>query len=155
MFTQNKANNFSAKAEFIFNNISDISPLTYNIQEVTLPSITLTPVNIARAGNSSHIPGDSIDIQQELDLNFILDENLEVLFTLMEIQTMNFNNGKSDDLFIINIFDNKNKNIATARFTKAWISEIGGITYSTKGEDTIIMLPVTLSYLNYNLEKVV
>ena len=153
MFTQNKANNFSAKAEFIFEDVDTIS-LEYNIQDISLPSRTLSPTLIARAGNSAHIPGDSIDIEQSLELNFILDENLEVMFTLMEIQNKNFENGKSNDLLVVNIFDNKHKNIATASFTKVWIEQIGGIQYSTKGQDTIIFIPVVVSYLDYNLEKV-
>jgi hypothetical protein len=153
MFTQNKANNFSAKAEFIFEDVDTIS-LEYNIQDISLPSRTLSPTLIARAGNSAHIPGDSIDIEQSLELNFILDENLEVMFTLMEIQNKNFENGKSNDLLVVNIFDNKHKNIVTASFTKAWIEQIGGIQYSTKGQDTIIFIPVVVSYLDYNLEKV-
>jgi hypothetical protein len=66
---------------------------------------------------------------------------------------MNWKNGISDDLLILNIFNHKTKVIATASFIKVWIQQIGGITYTTQGEDTTVILPVTISYLDYKLKK--
>lgn len=154
MFTQNRANNFSAKAEFVFDKDINITPLEYNIQDISLPSINLNPIQLDYKGLNGNIPGDTLDATQELELQFILDEELEVLFTLMQIQDMNWKNGRSKDLLILNILNHKNKVIATASFKNVWLQVISGITYTTKGEDTTVILPVTISYLDYALEKV-
>lgn len=153
MFNQNRANNFSGKAEFIFSKEVDITPLEYNIQDVPLPDIILSPVTINHSGSNGNIPGDTLNPAQELELNFILDEDLEVLFTLMKIQEMNWKNSISDDLLVLNIFNHKNKVIASASFIKVWIQRIGGMVYTTKGEDTTVILPVTISYLDYKIKK--
>jgi len=155
MFTQNRANNFSGKAEFLFSKEIDIEPLTYNIQDVQLPELVLSPATIHYRGANGNIPGDTLEPAQELEMNFILDEELEVLFTLMQIQNMNFENGTSDDTLVVNIFNQKTKVIATASFTNVWIQRIGGIQYTTKGEDTTVIIPVTISYLNYIINKAV
>lgn len=155
MFTQNRANNFSAKAQFILKDTSiNIEPLEYNIQDFVLPSTTLNPVIISKLSSSGNIPGDTINQEQSLTLEFILDEELEVLFTLQEIQKMNAANGRSHDTFIANVLNHKTKVIATASFERVWIEQIGTIQYSTKGEELTVYLPVTISYLECNIKKV-
>ena len=155
MFTQNRANNFSAKAEFVFKDkLLDIKPLEYNIQNFTIPATSIAPISIGKGNSTGNIPGDVLEQEQSLELEFILDEELEVLFTLQEIQNVNVGMGRSEDLFIANILNHKNKVIATGSFERVWIERIGSIAYSTKGEDTTVFLPVTISYLNFTLKKV-
>lgn len=154
MFTQNRANNFSAKAEFIIKDKTiDIEPLEYNIQDFTIPSTTLNPVELSQLGQQGLIPGDRLVQEQSLTLNFILDENLEVLFSLQQIQEMSLANGKSDDIFIANILNHKNAVIAISSFEKVWIQEIGSIEYKVSGEETTVILPVTISYFNHKIVK--
>lgn len=154
MFTQNRANNFSAKAQFLMKeSLIDVEPLEYNIQDFQIPSTTLNPVTLNKSSTSGNIPGDSIIQEQSVTLEFILDEELEVLFALQKIQVNNSLTGRSEDTFVANILNHKNKIIAIGSFQKAWIESIGNIQYSTKGEELTIFLPVTISYLNFNLER--
>ena len=154
MFTQNRANNFSAKAEFVVKDKTlDIKPLEYNIQDFTIPSTTLAPVTLSKSSTSGNIPGDKIEQEQSLTLEFILDEELEVLFTLQTIQNSNAGNTRSHDTLVTNILNHKNKVIAIGAFERVWIEKIGSIAYSTKGEEVTVYLPVTISYINFKLEK--
>lgn len=154
MFTQNRANNFSAKAQFIIKDAQiDIEPLEYNIQDFQIPSTTLNPIVLSKSSSNGNIPGDTINQEQSLTLEFILDEELDVLFALQKIQVNNSLTGRSDDIFVANILNHKNKIIAIGSFQRVWIESIGNIQYSTKGEELTVFLPVTISYLNFNLER--
>ena len=155
MYTQNRANNFSATAEFLIqDNSIELTPMKYNIVEYTTPTSTLSPDEVQRQGQRGTLPGDTIDKEQSTILRFILDEDLEVYFNLLDIQEMNAGKGYSQDSLILNIQNNYRKNIALGTYTNAWIGTIYPLRYSVQEQETTVYVEVTLNFLTFNLEKV-
>lgn len=155
MFTQNRANGFSAKASFILQDTKvDIKPFEYNIIEYTTPTYSLNPVRINHRGTTGTIPGDTIEKEQSTILKFIVDENLEVYFRLLELMENAKNNGTIKDTLNINIMNNFHKIIANAIYSKAWVGGISPLRYTTTENETTIYVDVTLNYLDFDLKAV-
>lgn len=156
MFTQNRANNFSSYAEFLFEDQSliEVEPLKYNLIEYSTPSYNLSPTQIQISGKVGTIPGDTIEKDQSQILRFILDEDLKVFFNLLKI--MEYNSvGHNKDILNINIQNNKHDTIALAKYSNVWISNISSITYSTTENETIIFIDVTMNFLDFNIKSVI
>jgi len=155
MYTQNRANNFSAIGEYILsNNDIDTTPLKYNIIEYTTPTSSLMPVDITRHGERGTIPGDTIDREQSTMLRFILDENLDVYFNLLAIQEQNANNGYSNDSLILDIQNNYRSSIAIGIYQNCWIGTISPIRYAIQEHETTVYVEVTLNFLQFKLDRV-
>ena len=154
MFTQNRANNFSGEGQFIFSDDSiDIHPLKYNIIEYTTPNSNLNAVELRRGSTVGAIPSDTVEQEQSTVLRFIVDEDLEVLFTLQEIQNNSAGKGQSKDIFNVHIKNNYNKAIAIGSFSGVFIGNISPLRYSTIENETTVYLDVTLNFLYYTIEK--
>ena len=155
MYTQNRANNFSAIGSFILKkNDLDIAPINYNIIEYTTPTSSLMPVEINRNGQRGTIPGDTVEKEQSTMLRFILDENLEVYFNLLDIQKYNSQNGFSEDSLVLDIQNNYRSSIAKGTYYNCWIGTISPLRYSVQEQETTVYVEVTLNFLQFELDKV-
>ena len=155
MFNQNRANNFSAVANFIYNDTSiEIEPLQYNIIEYTTPTSTLTPTIINYGSETGTLPGDRIEQEQSTILRFIVDEDLKVYFNLLAMQSDKVGKGQSKDILNIQVMNNMHEVIATGVYNNAWIGVISPLRYSTTDNETTVFVEVTLNYLRFNLEPI-
>jgi len=151
MTTQNRANNFFGIGTFEFKDKEVNNILNYALQDYTVPSVNLGGVTLTKDGIRGMIPGDTLEQEQSASLQFILDEDLKVLLSLRAIQKTNSENGFSDDIFVVHISDNKHNIIAKGVYKNVWISNISGIQYSTKNEETTVYVDVVINFLDFDL----
>lgn len=148
----NKGNNFSATANFILEDIEiNFKQLEYSIIEYSTPAYTLNPVFLNRQDMQGSVPGDRIIKEQATVLRFVLDEQLEVFFSLLHLQQRNLKLGYSRDLLNLHILNNMRKPIAIGTYKNAWITNISPIRYTTNENETIAFLDVNLNYLDFEI----
>ena len=153
MFTQNRASNFSAKADFLLRkDLIDTDPINYNIIEYTTPSSTLEAVVINRCGTTGVIPGDVITEEQSTVLKFIIDDELKVYFTLKEMQSNVAGLGMSEDILTVSIMNNYHKIIAKGVYKNMFIGNISELRYTTLENETTTYVDVTINFLGFKLE---
>ncbi len=153
---QNRANNFTAKLTFLFDTSierDNNEPIEYNIQDFTTPSRDLGEALVTRGGKQLGLHGDTIIEDKNVTLQFLLDEELKVLFNLRDIQS----NNALGKTYLVNlvILDNKSDGVATASYKKAYIKNISPILYSLKDNDTNIYIDVILGFSDFDIRPIV
>ncbi len=154
MSTLNRANSFSAYADFLMGDKKvDTDILKYYIIDYYIPGSTLSGNEISAGGKSGTIPGDTVVPDQSQVLRFIIDEDLKVYFALRDIQKKN-SLGFYNDLLNMQIMNNKTDVIANAVYQTVWIFNIGPIRYSTTENETTTYIDVTINYLDFDIQPV-
>ena len=147
----NRANGFSGLGTFLLENNTNEDSLNYNIIDYSTPSSILGSIELRANGEISTTPGD-IETEQNVQLRFIVDEDLLVWFSLRELQ-LKSSKEKSKDIFSLKVLNNKHKIIATFNYEGCFITNIGPLIYSTVNEETTIYIDVTLNYTKLNPNK--
>lgn len=148
----NRANGFSGIGTFVSSNEDELDSINYNIIEYSTPSLSMGQIELRKDGMVGSVPGD-LNPETSVQLRFIVDEKLEVFFSLYERQIEQSKNQKLD-LFTIKVMDNKHKFFAQMNYYKSFITNISPLIYSTINEETVIFLDVTMSYLYFKPEKI-
>jgi len=148
--------NFSTTSNYQFGTSLFGTETTYAIQSVNLPGISFTHPEVSSGSVLGHIQGDTAQYN-ELELNFIIDENLEVWKEIINgMIKMRNTEGLGQQVncnSFLKILDSNNKEILHLDFTNTLISVISDVEYSSTEEDEIITLPVTITYDYYNIKN--
>jgi len=149
----NRANGFSGIGKFLLSDktISEDS-LNFNIIDYTTPRLSLVSIDLMYRGENSAIPGD-LTIDTEVKLKFIVDENLDVYFTLYTLM-LKYAQEKTSDTFTLKLTDNKHKVIAQMNYYNCFISELSELSYSTTNDETTTYIDVSLSYSKFTPQRV-
>lgn len=147
----NQSNNFGAIGKFIGNEELNKDIVNFNLVEFPLPSHNLPPIPITRNGKKGYKPGDAVESDLSIVARVLVDEDLKIYLTLLEMMHSSAGKGSGEELLTIQKMNNQNRLVAVAKYNKAWITNIGEILYDTQGTDTFQYVLVTVSYLTFSI----
>jgi hypothetical protein len=150
-------------------NINFLSPLNFKVVVgkipnveyfcigATIPAIQLTPANYSTPGRTLHMYSDKLNFE-ELSLQVVVDENLENYKEMLDwTKEIVYNSDKeplekSSDITVM-ILSSHNNTVRKIRFTDAWPTSIGDLTFSSaQTEVEYVTSTMTFAFTDMILE---
>jgi len=150
-------------------NINFLSPLNYKVviskipnveyfcTGVTVPAIQLTPAEYSTPGRTLHMYSDKLNFT-ELSIQVVIDENLENYKEMLDwTKEIVYNDDKeplekSSDITVM-ILSSHNNLVRKIRFTDAWPTSIGDLTFSSTNTDVeYVTSTMTFAFTDMILE---
>lgn len=130
---------------------------SYNVQNVIIPGIDTTNIEVPNRGVMAMVQGDQIDFQ-ELNVTILVDEELNTwkdlmkhMFDHIELPSGNFELNQANSW--ITIRDSAGRVMLNLVFHNSNITNVGSLSYDTTGEDTELTLDVSLRYDYFSIES--
>ena len=148
--------NFTHNSNFIFTtNLFNDEQTSYGIQEVNLPGISFSHIQVQRHSVLGNIQGDTITYN-DLSLNIIVDEELntwkEIVNKMQEMRNPEISTAeKKEEMGYLEIQDDNTNKVLKLEFYGMIVESIDDLAYSTNGEDEIITMGVTIKYDYYQI----
>ena len=148
--------NFTHNSNFIFTtNLFNDEQTSYGIQEVNLPGMSFSHIQVQRHSVLGNIQGDTITYN-DLSLNIIVDEELntwkEIVNKMQEMRNPDVSTAeKKEEMGYLEIQDDNTNKVLKLEFYGMIVESIDDLAYSTNGEDEIITMGVTIKYDYYQI----
>jgi len=148
--------NFTHNSNFIFTtNLFNDEQTSYGIQEVNLPGMSFSHIQVQRHSVLGNIQGDTITYN-DLSLNIIVDEELntwkEIVNKMQEMRNPEISTAeKKEEMGYLEIQDDNTNKVLKLEFYGMIVESIDDLAYSTNGEDEIITMGVTIKYDYYQI----
>ena len=148
MITNTRSNAFNSNTYFGSTIFGD--DVTYQIQQVALPGISMAHQAEATKVGYIHLQGDIAEYDS-IRLTVLVDEKLVVwkeLITIMQkyhVPGTNLCNPITGDSWI-EIRDNRNNYLFKLELKNSYIKSIGSVTYATNGDNEIITVDVDMVF---------
>jgi hypothetical protein len=150
-------------------NVNFLSPLNFKVVVgripnveyfcigVTVPAMQLTPAEYATPGRTLHMYSDKLNFT-ELIVQVVIDEDLENYKEMLDwTKEIVYNSDKeplkkSSDITVM-ILSSHNNTVRKIRFTDAWPTSIGDLTFSSTTPDVeYVIATMTFAFTDMVLE---
>jgi len=148
--------NFTHNSNFTFQTNLFGDNTTYGIQEVALPGMSFSHIQIGRQSVLGNLQGDTLNYN-DLSINIIMDEELkiwkEIVSTLQDkMRSPDQGIGKQvEKIGFLEIQDDNTHKVLKLEFHGMMIESIDDLSYNTNSEDDIITVGVNLKYDYYTI----
>ena len=132
--TQNK-NYLSPTGFKVTINSNEFANLEYFCTQCTLPSVSLSPVNLPFRGSQNRVAGDRIEYPP-FTMRFMVSENMEnyiELFNWIKENSLNEQFKKAD--VVLSILSSSNNVIKQIRYIDAFPTQMGELEFHTQNTD--------------------
>jgi len=148
--------NFTHNSNFIFQTNLFGEETMYGIQEVALPGMSFSHIQVGRQSVMGNVQGDTITYN-ELSVNIIMDEDLfiwkEIVDTLQN-KMRHPDQGigeRVEKIGYLEIHDDNTNKVLKLEFHGMMVESIDDMSYNTNSDDDIITVGVNIKYDYYTL----
>ena len=148
--------NFTHNSNFIFQTNLFGEETTYSIQEVALPGMGFSHVEVGKSSVLGNLQGDTINYN-DLSIGVIMDEELliwkEIVGTMQnKMRDPYSGTGDIESKYgHLEIHDDNSKLVLKLEFTGIMIESIDDLAYNTNADDEIITVNINLKYDYYTI----
>lgn len=126
--------------------------LKFNIKSSELPSIAFGVTTINHSGKVKYLVGNNRD-EGSIGIELILDENLYVYTTLLDLNLKYYSQNKTIDSMNMFIMNTQNVPILRFDFEDVFFSNVGGPQLNVSDKETESYISIDLNYGKFSYKR--